>query len=48
MQGVIEFIKGWQLHPVVDHFTVALILVAIFVIVILSEAASAALRKRFI
>jgi uncharacterized membrane protein len=29
MQGVLELLKGWRLHPVVDHFTVALILVAI-------------------
>ena len=31
MQGVVEFLKGWQLHPVVDHFTVALVLVGILV-----------------
>lgn len=31
MQGVIEFIQGWRLHPVVDHFTVALVLVAIVI-----------------
>jgi uncharacterized membrane protein len=31
MQGVVELLKGWQLHPVVDHFTVALVLVGIVV-----------------
>jgi uncharacterized membrane protein len=31
MQGVVELLKGWQLHPVVDHFTVALVLVGILV-----------------
>jgi len=31
MQGIVEFLKGWQLHPVVDHFTVALVLVGIVV-----------------
>jgi uncharacterized membrane protein len=31
MQGIVEFLKGWQLHPVVDHFTVALVLVGILV-----------------
>jgi uncharacterized membrane protein len=29
MQGVVDLLKGWRLHPVVDHFTVALVLVAI-------------------
>ncbi len=29
MQALAETIKAWQLHPVVDHFTVALIIVAI-------------------
>src|SRR5579863_851284 len=31
MQGMVEFLKGWQLHPVVAHFTVALVLVGIAV-----------------
>jgi uncharacterized membrane protein len=31
MQALVETIKAWQLHPVVDHFTVALIIVAILV-----------------
>jgi uncharacterized membrane protein len=31
MQGVIEFLQGWQLHPTVDHFTVALIIVGILI-----------------
>jgi len=29
MQSVIEYLKGWQPHPFVDHFTVALILLGI-------------------
>jgi uncharacterized membrane protein len=29
MQALVETIKAWQLHPVVDHFTVALIVVGI-------------------
>jgi uncharacterized membrane protein len=29
MQSVIETLKAWQLHPFVDHFTVALILIGI-------------------
>jgi uncharacterized membrane protein len=29
MQPVIETLKAWQLHPFVDHFTVALILIGI-------------------
>jgi uncharacterized membrane protein len=36
MQGMVEFLKGWQLHPVVDHFTVALVLVGIVVDLIAS------------
>src|ERR1700722_2785041 len=31
MQAFVETIKAWQLHPVVDHFTVALIVVGILV-----------------
>ena len=31
MQSLVETIKAWQLHPVVDHFTVSLIIVAILV-----------------
>lgn len=31
MQALVETIKAWQLHPVVDHFTVALIIVAILI-----------------
>lgn len=29
MQSVIEYLKAWQPHPFVDHFTVALILIGI-------------------
>jgi uncharacterized membrane protein len=31
MQAFVETIKAWQLHPVVDHFTVALIIIGILV-----------------
>jgi uncharacterized membrane protein len=31
MQALVETLKAWQLHPVVDHFTVALIVVGILV-----------------
>jgi uncharacterized membrane protein len=31
MQALVETIKAWQLHPVVDHFTVALIIVGVLV-----------------
>jgi uncharacterized membrane protein len=42
MQGVVEFLKGWQLHPVVDHFTVALILVGVLIDLVASLAPSRA------
>lgn len=31
MQALVETIKAWQPHPVVDHFTLALIIVAILI-----------------
>lgn len=31
MQSLIDMLKAWQLHPVADHFTVALVLVAILI-----------------
>ena len=40
MQGFVEYLKGWQLHPVVDHFTVALILLAIVVDLVASLVSS--------
>jgi len=40
MQGVVEFLKGWQLHPVVDHFTVSLILVGVLIDLFASLAPS--------
>jgi uncharacterized membrane protein len=40
MQGVIELLKSWRLHPVVDHFTVALILIAIVTDLVASLASS--------
>jgi uncharacterized membrane protein len=40
MQGVVELLKGWQVHPVVDHFTVSLILVGVLIDLIASLAPS--------
>jgi uncharacterized membrane protein len=40
MQGVVELLKGWQLHPVVDHFTVSLILVGVLIDLVASLAPS--------
>ncbi len=31
MQALVETIKAWQLHPVVDHYTVALVIVSILI-----------------
>jgi uncharacterized membrane protein len=31
MQSLIDMLKAWQLHPVADHFTVALVVIAILV-----------------
>ena len=31
MQALVDTFKAWQLHPVVDHFTIALIIVGILV-----------------
>ncbi|MFZ0887158.1 MAG: DUF2231 domain-containing protein, partial [Candidatus Binataceae bacterium] len=31
MEGVEQLISGWQLHPVADHFTIALLTIAILV-----------------
>jgi len=31
MQSLIDILKAWQLHPVADHFTVALVLIAILI-----------------
>lgn len=42
MQALIEYLKAWQLHPVVDHFTVALIVVAVLV-----DLAASLLWSRF-
>ena len=29
MQAVVDALKAWQLHPVADHFTVAIVLIAV-------------------
>ena len=31
MQALVEMVKAWQLHPVVDHFTVALVILSVLV-----------------
>src|SRR5271168_519517 len=41
MQALIDTLKAWQLHPVVDHFTVALIIVAV-----LADLAASLLSSR--
>jgi uncharacterized membrane protein len=40
MQAFVETVKAWQLHPAVDHFTVALIVVGILVDLVASIFAS--------
>ncbi|MGO9264884.1 MAG: DUF2231 domain-containing protein [Candidatus Binataceae bacterium] len=40
MQGVVELLKDWQLHPVVDHFTVSLIFVGVLIDLVASLAPS--------
>jgi uncharacterized membrane protein len=34
MEQVVEYLKAWQLHPFVDHFTVALIVIGVLVDVV--------------
>ncbi len=36
MANVLELIRGMQLHPIADHFTIALLIVAVFIDVIAS------------
>jgi uncharacterized membrane protein len=31
MEQVVEYLKAWQLHPFVDHFTVSLIVIAVLI-----------------
>src|SRR5271163_3517260 len=31
MEQVVEYLKAWQLHPFVDHFTVSLIIIGVLV-----------------
>ncbi len=38
MQGVVELLEGWRLHPVVDHFTVALIVIGVLIDLVASLA----------
>jgi uncharacterized membrane protein len=42
MANVLELLRGMQLHPVADHFTVALLIVAVFIDVIASVLPSRA------
>ena len=38
MDSVAKFLQPWQLHPVVDHFTVALLIVAVLIDLVASAA----------
>ena len=40
MQAVVDALKAWQLHPVVDHFTVAIVVVAVLADLLASLFAS--------
>jgi uncharacterized membrane protein len=41
MQAVVEALKAWQLHPVADHFTVAIVVIAV-----LADLAASLLASR--
>ena len=38
MDSVVKFLQPWQLHPVVDHFTIALLIVAVLIDLVASAA----------
>ena len=38
MDTVVKFLQPWQLHPVVDHFTIALLIVAVLIDLVASAA----------
>ncbi len=38
MDTVVKFLQPWQLHPVVDHFTIALLMVAVLIDLVASAA----------
>jgi len=38
MDSVVKFLQPWQLHPVVDHFTVGLLIVAVLIDLVASAA----------
>ena len=40
MQAVVEALKAWQLHPVADHFTVAIVVIAVLADLLASLFAS--------
>jgi len=40
MQAVVDALKAWQLHPVADHFTVAIIIIAVLADLLASLFAS--------
>jgi uncharacterized membrane protein len=42
MANVLEFLKGMQLHPIADHFTVALLIVAVLIDLVASAMPSRA------
>src|SRR5260370_17373287 len=40
MQAVVDALKAWQLHPVADHFTVAIVVIAVLADLLASLFAS--------
>ena len=38
MDSVVKFLQPWQLHPIVDHFTIGLLIVAVLIDLIASAA----------
>jgi uncharacterized membrane protein len=38
MDSVVKFLQPWQLHPVVDHFTIGLLIVAVLIDLVASAA----------
>lgn len=38
MDSVVKFLQPWQLHPIVDHFTIGLLIVAVLIDLVASAA----------
>ncbi len=38
MDSVVKFLQPWQLHPVIDHFTIGLLIVAVLIDLVASAA----------